>query len=40
MACREKAYNLRGVKEAAFNTLFGFNSLYSGLASKLPDSVS
>ncbi len=40
MARREKAYNLKGVKEAAFNALFGFNSPYSGLASKLPDRVS
>jgi hypothetical protein len=40
MARREKAYNLRGVKEAAFNALFSFNSPCSGLASKLLDSVS
>ncbi len=40
MARKEKAYNLRGVKEAAFNTLFSFNGPYSGLAGKLPDSIS
>jgi hypothetical protein len=40
MAHREKAYNLRGVKEAAFNALFSFNSLYSGLANKLLDNIS
>ncbi len=40
MARREKAYNLKGVKKATFNTLFSFNSLYNKLASKLLNSIS
>ena len=40
MAYREKANNLRGLKEAAFNALFSFNGSCSGLASKLLNSIS
>jgi hypothetical protein len=40
MAHREEANNLRGLKEAAFNALFSFNSSYGGLASKLLNSIS
>jgi hypothetical protein len=40
MVYREEADNLRGMKEAAFNALFSFNSLCKGLASKFLDSIS
>jgi hypothetical protein len=40
MVRREEADNPRGMKEAAFNALFGFNGSCRGLAGEFLDGIS